>query len=120
MLNTCYNCIKCNSFIQSLVTKCHLCLDQQDSMDSDFSHKLVYVEIFLSLHSLKHAVQHNKCPSSAHSSTAVDQQGSGVRHWMSCPHSLNEIDEYYSILRHPVVRPTHEMKLSHLQWRYVS
>ena len=56
----------------------YLSLHHEDSLSSEFLHKLKNVEIFFNLHSLKHAVQDNEGSSPTHSSTAVDQQGTAV------------------------------------------
>ena len=78
--------------------------------------KLKDVEIFFNLHSLQHTVQYNEGSSSAHTSAAVDQQRTAVCVGVSSADPFDEINEDNAILRHPMIRPTSEVKLSHFQW----
>ena len=95
--------------------KNYLSLNHEDSLSSELLEELKNVEILFHLHSLQHAVQDNEGSCPTHSSTAVDQQGAAIRVRVNCVNSFDEIDENDSILRHTMIRPASEMKLSQFQ-----
>ena len=101
------------------VSTLYLSLNHEDSLSSQLFEKLKDVKIFFSLHSLQHAVQDNEGSCPPYSSTAVDQQGAGIRVRMSCTHTFDKIDKNNSILRYTMVRPASEVKLSHFKRRTV-
>ena len=102
----------CIVFIQTC-TDVYLCLNHEDSLSSKLLEKLKDVEIIFLLHSLKHAIQDNKCSRPPYPSTTVHQEGARVRVWMNGANTSDEINEHDSILWYPVVRPASEMELNH-------
>ena len=92
-------------------------MDHENTLVSKLLDKIIDIECFFSLHSLYHAVQDNESACSAHPSTAVDKQRTGVRVEMELADTPDEVEHHCTVVRHSMIRPGDKMKLDNLKRR---
>ena len=97
------------------ISTAHQRLHHEHTLSPELSDEIMDGQILPLLHPLQHDVQYHKAPSPAHTSTAVHQQGRGVRDRMLPSHYLDEVQQREGVDGYTVVRPDSVVELGDLE-----